>query len=351
MRGISQHYDEELTQAALDALHLSTGVQGRLVPIPGKMPRNTPEPDAAIELAIDGKRHSFLVECKSVADRFAVLAQVKHQTDLYKKPGLLVSPHLTAKMAEHCRAIGLNFIDTAGNAYLSASGLYVFVNAQKTPAIATQANNRSSANSSSLRMIFTLLTRPELIRASYREIANAAGIALGAVGPIFQDLENRGLISSTDKEQGRQLLEPARLVDEWTANYPIKLRPKLHERRFQAADFDWWKNVNPAKFHAWWGGEVAADRMTGILKPATQTLYIAPTEMRSSLQALVTKYRLRADPQGPIEIRDAFWNLPRDGAQLDLAPPLLVYADLMASLDSRNLAVAKTIREQVMHHA
>jgi hypothetical protein len=200
-------------------------------------------------------------------------------------------------------------------------------------------------------MIFTLLTQPELFRASYREIANAAGIALGAVGPIFQDLENRGLISSADKEHGRQLIEPPRLIDEWTANYPIKLRPKLHERRFQAVDFDWWKDVNPAKFHAWWGGEVAADRMTGILKPATQTLYVTPAEMRSSLQTLVTKYRLRADPQGPIEIREAFWNLPRNKTQPGLAPPLLVYADLMASLDSRNLAVAKTIREKAMTHA
>jgi hypothetical protein len=351
MATIPHPHDDELAQAALDALYSSTGVQGRLVPLPGKMPHNAREPDAAFELTVNGKRQFFFVECKTVADRFAVLAQVKHQTDHYKKPGLLVSPHLTAKMAEHCRAIGLNFIDTAGNAYLSAPGLYVFVNGQKTPAIATQANNRSSANSSSLRMIFALLTNPELFRASYREIANAAGIALGAVGPVFQDLENRGLISSADKEQGRQLLEPTRLVDEWTANYPIKLRPKLHERRFQATDFDWWKDVSPTKFHAWWGGEVAADRMTGILKPATQTLYIAPIEMRSSLQALVTKYRLRADPQGPIEIREAFWNLPRNGAHPELAPPLLVYADLMTSLDSRNLAVAKTIREQVMPHA
>jgi hypothetical protein len=32
-------------------------------------------------------------------------------------------------------------------------------------------------------------------------------------------------------------------------------------------------------------------------------------------------------------------------------PPLLVYADLMATLDPRNLEIAKRIREQYIEHA
>ena len=144
------------------------------------------------------------------------------------------------------------------------------------------------------------------------------------------------------------MLEPARLLDEWAANYPVKLRPKLHARHFQAPDPNWWQNAKPVEMHAWWSGEIAADRMTGMLKPATQTLYVAPDAAQSSIRTLVARHRLRPDPQGTIEILDAFWNLPRHGQQPDLAPPALVFADLMASLDSRNLEVAKTIREKAI---
>ena len=66
---------------------------------------------------------------------------------------------------------------------------------------------------------------------------------------------------------------------------------------------------------------------------------------------LVKQHRLRADPQGTIEILDAFWNFQLEGPQPDLVPPLLVYADLMATLDPRNLEVAKRIREQHIDHA
>lgn len=200
-------------------------------------------------------------------------------------------------------------------------------------------------------MIFALLANPELIHAPYREIVDAAGIALGAIGWVFKDLERRGIITRDDKTHGRRLLEPARLLDEWTANYPIKLRPKLNARRFHAPDPNWWQTVKPVELDGWWSGEIAADRMTGILKAATQTLYIAPDAAQRSLQTLVTRHRLRPDPQGPIEILDAFWNTPRSERRPDLAPPVLVYADLMASLDSRNLAVAKMIREQEIINA
>ena len=62
-------------------------------------------------------------------------------------------------------------------------------------------------------------------------------------------------------------------------------------------------------------------------------------------------HRLRADPQGQVETLEAFWKLPGADTAPDLVPPLLVYADLMATLDPRNLEVAKQIRAQYVEHA
>lgn len=62
-------------------------------------------------------------------------------------------------------------------------------------------------------------------------------------------------------------------------------------------------------------------------------------------------HRLRADPKGNVEILDAFWDLPDDPAHPDVVPPGLVYADLVATLDPRNLDTAKLLRERFIDHA
>jgi hypothetical protein len=55
---------------------------------------------------------------------------------------------------------------------------------------------------------------------------------------------------------------------------------------------------------------------------------------------------LRADPEGELEVLDAFWGLPADPAYPDLVPSILIYADLVASVDPRNLEAAKLVKEQ-----
>jgi hypothetical protein len=39
-----------------------------------------------------------------------------------------------------------------------------------------------------------VLCRPQLAEGTYRDIARAAGVALGAVGPVVRDLETRGFL-------------------------------------------------------------------------------------------------------------------------------------------------------------
>jgi len=344
-----QYAEEELAQAALSALQTTTGLNGRLVPLPMNGGRGYYRPDVAVELNVENNRLLFYGECKTIVDRRAVLAQVKTRFDGLDAPGLLIAPYLSEKTVDSCRAIGLQSIDTAGNTYLEAPGLYILVKGQKSSTIQVASDRaRMGGSASALRMVFVLLVQPELMRASYREIATSAGIALGTVGWVFRDLAQRGLVTSPDKALGRRLLEPDRLLDEWVATYPIRLRPRLHARRFRAPDPMWWKDVDPIELDAWWGGEIAADHLTGMLKPSTQTLYVAPERAQRCIQMLIAKYRLRPDPDGECELLDTFWNMPRAQSQPQFAPPVLVYADLMASLDSRNLDVAKTIRDTVI---
>ena len=69
---------------------------------------------------------------------------------------------------------------------------------------------------------------------------------------------------------------------------------------------------------------VAAAKLTGYLKPALCLVHAC-----GDATAIQRDARMRADPQGNILITDAFWRVPVE-KRTDTAPPLLVYAELLA---------------------
>jgi hypothetical protein len=336
-------------EPALANLQTTAGVEGHVVTLePPLNHRN--RPDAVIEVNTEGRTQRYVVELKTRIDRLATLGPMKAQLDLYPEPGLIFAPYITAEIADRCRALGIHFIDKAGNAYLRAPGLYIFIKGQK-PLGPLPTGTRGAGTATALRVVFALLCEPNLLNAPYRDIIEAAGVALGAVGWVFFDLTTRGLITSGKRQHNRRILDLRRLFEEWVTNYPIKLRPKLNPRRFRAQHPEWWKEARITDFAGYWGGEVAADRLTGYLRPATQTIYLEQKEAPENLKRLVGTHRLRADPEGNIEILDTFWKLPPNPQRPDVVPPILAYADLAATLDPRNQEVAKLIRDQHIENA
>ena len=340
---------------ALAALEKTTGVKGRVVALEPKVGKDR-RADALIDIYVEGKKHRYVVEAKTHVDRLAALGHLKAQLAQLGERGLLFAPYITPVIARQCRKLDIAFLDIAGNAFLHEPGLHVFITGEKPAGItATTMGARGGGTATALRVVFVLLCKEELLNAPYRNIVEAANVALGAVGWVFFDLEGRGYIAGRQKKHNRRFLDATRLFEEWVTNYPVKLRPKLHPRRFRAENADWWKNANLTGLRAYWGGEIAAYRLTKYLKPATCTLYIEPDENHAEptrgLAKLVAANRLRADLQGDIEILDAFWHLPPVANHIDVVPPILAYADLVATLDPRNLEVAKLIRERYIDGA
>lgn len=340
-----------LLEQALMALQEIAGIVGKIIAIEPDIGQGV-RPDAVIELNVNGTLHRYAVETKRV-DRFAAIGQIKNQLDRYQQPALLVAPRITAETAEKCRELDVQFIDTNGNAFLQAPGLFVLVKGQRPRLYGDTPNTTAEAprggTPTALRTIFALLCRPELVNAPYREIKQAAGIALGAVGWVFFDLNTRGYTTGGKGKGDRRILERRRLIDEWVTNYPIKLRPKLNPKRFHAPAPTWWQQVDIARYGAQWGGEIAADKLTGHLKPNTVTIYMRPGDMRTNLTKMVADNQLRADPNGEIEVLEAFWDFPPDQIRPEIVPPILVYADLLATMDTRNFEVGRMIYEQRIH--
>ncbi len=258
-------------------------------------------------------------------------------------PLLVAAPHVDLAAAERARELGLAFVDLAGNAHLRGPGLFVFVAGRRAVAKPRPVRAPRALTPAGLRVVFALLLRPERVGAPLRQLAADAGVGLGTAAAVMEDLAVRGHLTPPGAGEVR-LLDVRRLAEEWTILYPVRLRPKLVRGRYAAADAAWWEAAALAPGRAVFGGEVAADRMTGQLKPARVTVYAwgAPGE-------IIVANRLRPDERGAVEILDAFWT-PAEGIDrvAAVAPPLLVYADLMATGDPRNVEVARVVRERFL---
>lgn len=89
------------------------------------------------------------------------------------------------------------------------------------------------------------------------------------------------------------------------------------------------------------GDEVAAEKLTSYLKAGRVTPYVDGKPDR-----LILANRLRPDVNGEMEILETFWAMEGPRQCDDIAPALVVYADLMATTDPRNIETANLIRDQ-----
>ena len=330
--------DRQILETALLELQRTTGLVGAVVPDTAKQSHGH---SAVIRIGTENDAQLFAAEIRAV-DRFQTPDIIKAQFASSGHAPLLVAPYITRETAEHCRAIHLPFLDTAGNAFLAGRGLHVYVVGQRRP-IALKQDRFRAVNAAGLQITFALLCRPTLVHAPYREIASAASTSLGTVSPVIKDLEERGLIRPDPHR--RALLDPKRLLEEWVTHFPISLRPKLDAKRFEG-DGGLLRGADLSHNHAYWGGEVAAERLTGSLKPATLTIYA-----RKPITKLVTAYRLRAAPGGKVEVLDVFWRFDPERDHPDVVHPVLAYADLLTTREGRNIEAAKLILEQMIEPA
>lgn len=331
-----------ILEAALKAVARTAGLEGKVEGF-CTLTRDF-DTDAIVNFAFEHKTHRYAVEIRAVdrVDRLE-LVTVKYKSGLEGK--LLAAPYITAELAEQCRTRGIQFIDTAGNAYLKAEGMRIFVTGNKRPLSAMTAAKDRATTATGMRVVFALLCKPELLNAPYRDIAAAAGVALGTVGWVFFALQDRGQLL-IDKQKKRQFVDARRVIEEWAFNYPVRLKPRLAAGRFHAPAGDWWKNADLGQRAAQFGGEVAGDILTKYRAPGNVLIYAEGDPAR-----IIIDNRLKADPAGEVEILEKFWHFEPATGENRVVPPLLVYADLLATQDTRNHEVAKLVYERYLKNA
>jgi hypothetical protein len=285
-------------------------------------------------------------------DRAETLGAIKAELQEGPEPGVVVTPKLNAALARQCRAMDMPFLDGQGNAYLREPGVLILVMGQRQSqpgqgGAVRRASGRAGTGTG-LKLVFALLSDPGLLKATSPVLREAAGVSLGSVPAVLGDLEQRGLLLRIGWGKGWQVPRWQPLLEAWTTQYPLALRPKLRSFRFRSpGQGHWWQGVNPADYGGQWGGEVAAALLGTVLKPQQSLLYLQPEAMRLGLARLIREHGLRPDPDGSgdVEVVEAFWSNERLGLSVATVPIPLVIADLLASLDSRNIEAAMELRE------
>jgi hypothetical protein len=261
--------------------------------------------------------------------------------DRIPKPNMLVTKHITPPLAEELRERDIQFLDTTGNMYIRQEKPFVHVYiAGKRDATRINRKPPGLFREAGLRIQFLLLCDPIAKMMTYREMTKATGLALGTVSNVITGLIHHGFIRVHEGE--RILTQKEYLMDKWAEAFPNELMPKLNPRRFATDKADWWKKIDFVKYDVLLGGEPAAAIMTEHLHPELATVYAGP-----GFAAFAKELELRKDDRGNLLVLDKFWHdVPAFPGHPGVVQPLLVYADLLATGDGRNIEIAQMIRKK-----
>jgi hypothetical protein len=291
--------------------------------------------DGIVRLAYEGQHWEFKAEVKLRVNRATIallMQKMDHAGDV-----LLVTDYVNPELAEVMRNQGIFFIDAAGNAFIDAAPLYIFVKGEKPTKVGKAEPVKRLFKPGGLKLIFALLNNPGMEKDSYRHMAKAANVALGTVDFVMTELKELGFLIDMGKK-GRQLLKTGQLLRRWVEAYPENLKPKLVQEKFRTNAHHWWKDIKPVDFDLFWGGEIAAAKLTGHIKPEMYAIYTDKLPGK-----LIYKFKFKKDPNGNVEFVTPFWTFGWELAEKKIVPPLLIYADLMATGDARAIEAAEMI--------
>jgi hypothetical protein len=269
-----------------------------------------------------------------------ILAQIKEFQTKSKRPIIMLAKFIASEIAKEFKEKAINYLDVAGNAFIKKDDFIIYIAGQKAQK-AEKTNQSRAFQEVGIKLIFSLLTNPDNLQSSYREIAEQTGIAIGSISNVMRELENLNFILKTETK--RVLKNTPDLLNRWIVAYQDVLRPRLLKRKMRFIDktkYNNWKTLlqNQPDNSILWGGEPAAALLTNYLKPALFSIYTT-----KNWQECAKLFELIPDEKGDIEILTTFWNPEITKSDLQTVPTILIYTDLINSASDRNLETAKIL--------
>lgn len=341
----------DILTTAIDALDREVGL--RLDVIEHGVGEGDKHVDALIQMPDNGTR--FAVEIKKWAAQANLGALINQMRQLAKpEKALFVADYINANMGERLKEAGIQYLDAVGNAYIQQPPIVIYIKGNKPKETVRKDRDKTGRafQPTGMKVVLAFLKDEALINAPYREIADQAGVALGTVGWVIGDLVAQGFILEGTNKNKRTLADFDRLLDKWVEEYPHKLKNKHTLGVFTTDNPGWWKNVDLKKTGAQWGGEIAAAKYTKYLNPKNGVVYVKKVNMAKFLKAARLRKPERHERTDiEIHVIEPFWTQEtpaKKGRKAELAHPIVTYADLIETGDTRNLDTANRLREKFL---
>lgn len=255
---------------------------------------------------------------------------------------MLIALRLPDPIKKELQQHKIAYLEGNGNIYIPNPKAYVHIETQK-PLPAPGKDQNRAFTKTGLRVVFQLLLDEDFINLTYREMAAQLNIGLGNFNYVFNGLKKGGYLLQIKKNTYR-LQNKKELFNRWVTEYKEKLEPELLMDTFRflnEGDFLHWKKMHLDYNLTHWGGEPAAELLTGNLHPATLTLYTTETRMD-----IIRKYKLVPAKDGNVLLYQQFWKDIQENAPT--APPMLVYANLALQNDNRLIETAQKIYDEYL---
>lgn len=272
----------------------------------------------------------------SNANVFSIIDGIKNKSNNKNTPMLLITTKIYPKLAETFAENQINWVDKAGNCDIRHEGLTIKIAGQKNTA-PVNTGTVSKISETNIKLILFFLQNPESVNWPYREIQEKVGLSLGTITKVFDLLKAKRYLVQTEK--GRRIAMREELIEWWQQQYNEFLKPKLLINRMTfrtpEARKKWKEMVLPEGMY--WGGDCGANLVDGYLIPGEFEIY---SDVVSSL--LLRTGTVMPASDGEIRIYKKFW-IGKENQ--NLAPILVIYADLMGTGDSRCHEAALRIKE------
>lgn len=317
----------QILQAALQNLEAST--PWRVLEKTSQKPTGAPQ----IVLAYGSKKLILEIEVRSVLQEAQLpkLLTKRSQKDDF----LVVAGRISQAMKEKLRDHHINYLESGGNAFLETDTLFILIEGKKS---GFSQKRKHLFTNASIQLLFHLFLNPNLLKKTYRQIAQATGGSLDNISKTLRTLRDNHYVQLNDKG-GFIFANKKSVIERWVPEYGERLKPSLFIGRFSFLPDVNWKFLQMDTSQTRWGGEPAAEKIFGLAQPTSFTLYT-----QESQQDLIRNYRLIPDPEGSIYAYQTFWDINEEKNK-DTVPELLIYADLLLSKNKRNIEVARRLLE------
>lgn len=238
--------------------------------------------------------------------------------ELYKDR-LFVFDSLDAASDAAMRRRGISFCDGEGNLNLALGSMTM-----EAHGILREPQPKNNLmTETSLKILLALLSSDDLVSRPMREIADCSAVSVGSVQRTVEALKENRFIFVTPR--GRFLKNKRALLDMWVRGFNMLIKPKC---RLGLAMMRPGAPVGSLPEGVCWGGEQAAHLRDGYLVAGEYSVF---TSM--GYRDTCAGCGFLPVPGGNVAVYRKFWAESLDCG--NVAPDLVIYAELMGTGDSR----------------